>query len=497
MEDLRQTVHNIFVGSFNLNGSSISALDSMRWLRTKRCSRPTKHCCETKSKDVNEGVICVNEYCNRYGSASNTYASTSSSAYESGLVILSLQECPTPPSCNALHYFDDLNHRNELPLIRVFSPFACCLYDRTSTVENEKDTIRKNIHAGLSEEHHLVTDIAMGEAPSEETAKPRWYGYIRLLIFAKDEILKKLRTSARHEMGYPAIIPIFAPAGRKADDSSNYKYQANRSPDKGAVCVFFPLFNLLVCSLHLCGTNAYNIPEAHFDAIRIKELNIIAEKCQKVIGMDRTCAVILCGDLNFRIEVMNGAKDKSRGGKDYQIVHGVLREGSVEAIQNMFWKYDRLIHFLKILERHQEYRELDEYHVMNLLGVKQRHLLLNLRDAFDQYMGHLQGTIVGDDITIIYPTFPLVVDSQNDRTAMPSNADGSCSTFLESLDGPKYSDKRTPSWTDRILLSETFLQSGYRVQVFGADHKINSNSDHAPVYAIFTVSATCKIKETN
>mmetsp|Transcript_3919 Transcript_3919/g.7545 ORF Transcript_3919/g.7545 Transcript_3919/m.7545 type:complete len:164 (-) Transcript_3919:21-512(-) len=163
----------------------------------------------------------------------------------------------------------------------------------------------------------------------------------------------------------------------------------------------------------------------------------------------------------------------------------------------MFWKYDRLIHFLKILERHQEYRELDEYHVMNLLGVKQRHLLLNLRDAFDQYMGHLQGTIVGDDITIIYPTFPLVVDSQNDRTAMPSNADGSCSTFLESLDGPKYSDKRTPSWTDRILLSETFLQSGYRVQVFGADHKINSNSDHAPVYAIFTVSATCKIKETN
>jgi hypothetical protein len=507
MEEFRQTVSTIFVGSFNLNGSHLSPLESLRWLQTKRRSGQNRDCSFNDTKSVTATATATGSNCAIVNAHDhdrhNTSTDNGPSAYESDFVILSLQECPTAPPCTALCAFNRTNNRNELPLIRVLSSSSCrcCRHDRTfaAKTENNNDSVQRNIQAALSKEHRLVADIAMGEPPSTDTIKPKWYGYIRLVIFAKQEILVKLRMIA-HGRNCPAIIPILAPAGRKADDSSQYNYVRNRSPDKGGVCVFFPIFDLLVCSLHLCGTNTYNVPEAFFDAIRIKELNIVLEKCQETIGMNRiTCNVVLCGDLNFRVEVLKDAKDKSRGGQDYQIVHDVMRRGDAEGIQKVFWKHDRLLRFLKLLEKHhhhqQELEEQEDGQLLNLLGVNQRYLLLNLRDAFEEYMmgHHMQGgNVVGnEDKTIIYPTFPLQVVDMQCHTAMPStNFDGSCSAMLESWDGPTYSDKRTPSWTDRILLSETFLRNGYRVKVCGADHKLDSRSDHAPVYAIFVVSKT-------
>lgn len=497
MEEFRKTVSTIFVGSFNLNGSHLSPQESLRWLRTERRKGTTigrkrweDSACDTKSTGSSTSQCDHTTVGGAHDENERNFTS-SSSAYDSDFVIISLQECPTAPS--SAFNTGVKNKKYGFPLIRVLS--SSCTSD--APVNKEMiDSVQRNIQSALSEEHHLLADIAMGEPPSSAIAgtieQPRWYGYIRLLIFAKKEILEKIRMVALAR-DCPAIIPILAPAGRKADDSSsNYMYKAHRSPDKGGVCVFFPVFDLLVCSLHLCGTNAYKIPEAEFDAIRIKELNIIAEKCQQVIGQNRIDNIILCGDLNFRVEVSNDPKDKTKGGKDYQIVHDVIRQGNVEAIHTLFQKYDRLLCFLKILEKNQKLeKERKDVPVLDLLGTstQPRNLLLNLRDVFEDYiMGHCmqQGDEnVDNDMMMIYPTFPLQVNNMNCRTSCPSNSNEQRSTLLESWgDGPKYSDKRTPSWTDRILWSKTFLRHGYRVHVCGADHKVNSCSDHAPVYAI-------------
>lgn len=510
MTGLFQTaVSNFFVGSFNLNGSQLSPLDALQWLRTKR-SIPSHNGYGCKANKGHEESVVKGH---------------AQSAYDSDLVILSLQECPTHPhllpssnndnndsSIDGSHIIKNQNELLLLPVIQIHTSGI-----HAADIMTNEDSIQMNIQSALSKDHYLVADIAMGEPPSAATQIPRWYGFIRLLVFAKEKLYNHLQSISKQNgpANRPAVIPIFAPAGRKADHFSSYScsYARNKSPDKGGVCVYIPSLELLICSLHLCGTNSYNIPEVEFDAFRINELKILEEKVQEVMRhedvlLSSSYHVVLCGDLNFRVEMLSHARDKAKGGNDYQRVYGVLQQGDPVAIRTMFQEHDRLLCYMKYLQRDVTVIRTEKYEYegsffgppLHLQKNGNNLLLNNMTDVFVEYMNQCRhGSMEeygndGSDEIIIYPTFPLPVVSlhSDDNGTTPSWPQSS------SQQPPTYTDKRTPSWTDRILLSKDLLlannaqstsSSCYKVQVCGADFRITC-SDHAPIYALLERSTT-------
>ena len=416
MNIMYQSTASAFIGSFNMNGVGISTSDASKWLHRK----------------------------------SETHAS----AYDSDLVIISLQECPSAPSIAQSTVFGTRNTTS--PVIQVMT---------SSSLRRDEDQVQRTIQAALSSQHILLADIAMGEpvSPSDSKEEPRWYGFIRLLIYAKQKGSER----------YMDLVPILAPAGRKGDNLDAYNYLPNRSPDKGAVCLFISSIKLLVCSVHLCGTNAYEIPEVDFDKIRINELNFIAEKCQTFIG-DVDYDPIICGDLNFRVEFHSNSKDKTKGGTDFQAVHAVINKKDPVALQNLFLKRDRLYRFLHYLDGHCSIDSADES-VFCQLGEEAR-MLMAVRDTLELQIIERIGI---DSDTLFNPTFTFVGKNEIDSLK------GSPPHICASKESRCYSKKRTPSWTDRILVSKRLIQKGLRLDACGADHTIVS-SDHVPVFAVFS-----------
>lgn len=430
---------SISIGSFNMNGKDLDKIDALKWLQHSNGS--------------------------------------------SDLVIISLQECPTAPNVPCSEPLSDSDHdkgnKIPVPCIKVFS---------SSSESSPDDRIQETIKSSLSPQHILLADIAMGEIPTlspEGKAKSStFYGYIRLIIFAKDQTVLDLNSSSCVTNPTPLLIPIFAPAGRKSAAPSGDTYPNHRSPDKGGVCICIPSLEILICSVHLCGTNEYNTPEKIFDEIRFNELDIIAEECQRVLfkknhSPARTISVddgsefaesltskyqpIICGDLNFRVEMFSNPADKSRGGRDFKAVHDILEEGNLESVRQLFCSHDHLLQLLLYLDGAEKdgMDKRDEVGMVNNksfegLTEKVKDLLRNVRDVFMENHG-IQG-----NVKITFPTFTFDVKSRI------------------------YSDKRTPSWTDRILVSKKLFQEGYIIEDCGANFSITS-SDHVPVFAVLRV----------
>jgi len=499
-------VSSIFLSSFNMNGKKLSDDDAKRWLLFGDCNKDCDCNCD----------------CNCDCSDNNT-STHSPSIHDADLIILSLQECPTYPTTNKN---DSSLHRNGgdtvvrniriLPLVSVFGP---PINDDTKEYDRLSSTIQKI----LSDDHNLIVDIAMGEpnvavvvereelslnccslesddhtSSSSEKIVERWYGFIRLMIYAKSDIVDYILSSTKKHNG-KSLVPILSPAGRKKystyDDillessrlglpKERYNF-LDRSPDKGGVCVAIPSLQLLVCSLHLCGTNKCSTMESEFDARRIEELMIIGQSCfngldvssSKILGdgdamgmIDfREYKKIVLGDLNFRVEVCRKESDKGWGGPDFQFVMDVINMKSKEELNSLFWKYDHLVKLLHSIEKgllsssqpmkiitteggvdSEQIEPVDDVN-----KVKDVILLQNVKDLFMEYSSKVSGHCeeYGDRIHIPPPTFSL----RSNRERHVSNVCDRCDVKTVYVVPDDYANKRTPSWPDRILIDDRLL----------------------------------------
>ena len=270
---------------------------------------------------------------------------------------------------------------------------------------------------------------------------------------------------------------MFCPCGNKTNSSvsGEHAYAPNLSPDKGGVCLLIPCLSSIICSLHLAGTNKYNVAEEYFDAIRINQLNSIHSRLEGYLKerdhntdgdlSDNIYRKFILGDLNFRCEKFCNVQegDKLRGSKDFKAVHDVITKGESDEIQDLFWGNDRLVRLL-----HSENPK------RNVL------LLKDVMDLIARYNFGGEGGYRQED-KIVLPTF-----------TMKFNEDG--------IEKQKvYSDKRTPGWPDRILVTNnlfSFDRAGIMdsnaavketesIQEVGSCQDVTS-SDHIPVYSYLT-----------
>ena len=474
----KDEISSLFVGSFNMNGNNISKIDAEKWLNKSASSK--------NKIDGDRKTSTLKNHTN---------------AIDSDLVILSLQECPTAPCQD---YYSSTDR---------YQPIVQIMTSSISSTKQTKDQISSVIQSVLSKNHTLVADLAMGETPCQTS---KWYGYIRLLVFAKRNVLHHIHPSPsspkrcsttslegnemhhsnkRHCGTYHNasrnIIPILVPVGRKANDKPEHHpfYKQNQSPDKGAVCLYIPKLEWLICSMHLCGTNQYNVPEDHFDAIRVKEINTIAETCvttlrnAEVVDENTNYSTILCGDLNFRVEVYSEPKEKKRGGRDFQAVSNVLNlcqmsndKSDAIKLNSLFHDHDRLLKLLRFVRDNQDKKddslEVSPFSSLSSFGKN----LMNANDTI-QLFAKSSDTSSILQYKVFFPsfTFPKVPE------------DKQASNISSSMPHRKYADKRTPSWTDRILVNDLFLQLGWKIDSSYSNHDILS-SDHVPVSASFHFS---------
>ena len=331
------------------------------------------------------------------------------------------------------------------------------------------------------------------------------------------------------------------------------------SPDKGGVCVAIPSLKLLICSVHLCGTNKYHTLESEFDSIRIKELIKIGKSCRDVLeynihghhdyeyedkekmiqspsddakeGHKKNAAQtvsyedykkIILGDLNFRVEICSNENEKGRGGLDFQLVmdaimssnhnHSEKRQKQKEEQQHqrldeLFWNHDRLVQLLqqtssnkgsssnnnsrmndcntkgssavKIVDKKDE-GSCDEVVKNDYHNHVEIDILKNVVDLFMEYFAsptkngttNKVGTVSdeeegiaghptnnGDDdcqhlMMNIPPTFTFIVPDQQQQQQNLHQTNNHSSNMSR-----VYSDKRTPSWTDRILIDKRILNT--------------------------------------
>ena len=348
-----------------------------------------------------------------------------------------------------------------------------------------------------------------------------------------------------HSNHHPAVIPIVVPTGRKHassyissitaqnhiynknDDDSSFPATVGNSPDKGGVCLAIPSLSLLICSLHLCGTNEYHTMESKFDQIRIDELKKIGSKCHEALLLSKNYqknqnhhdndddkstidlvassslsssledyTKIILGDLNFRVEIATSTtttttttsnttnqSDKGRGGREYQQVYNILQSQSSQKVRDLFWNHDRLV---KLMQNDNERNKI-------LLLNNMNDVLMNS----NQFKSHGKGTKNYESNTIdmnnmIYPTFKFQTKSskgqeQQYQTKQKIQSSSSLSSSLENIVNRKYSDKRIPSWTDRILLDDRLINHQhhpcFEIKNLEANYDI-CTSDHVPVCCI-------------
>ena len=237
-----------------------------------------------------------------------------------------------------------------------------------------------------------------------------------------------------------------------------------------------PFLSTIICSLHLAGTNQYNVAEEYFDTLRINQLNTIhsrlVEECVRFKERDHNTnedfsganyRKIILGDLNFRCEKFCNVHegDKARGGQDFKAVHDLITKGKPDEIQNLFCESDRLV---RLLQSNSAERNVP--------------LLKDVTDLIATYnYGYAEGRF-RDKVKILLPTF-----------TMKFKKDG--------IEKQKvYSDKRTPAWPDRLLVTRN-LFSSKRVATIDSNPLVKdiesikevgscptvTSSDHIPVYS--------------
>ncbi len=504
MESCERKISSIYLSTFNMNGKDLSLSDVQKWLLD---SPPSS-------------------------SALGSHKTTPS-IHGADLVILSLQECPTCPFSNS--------ERNEEEQMQI--PCILAMGPTEDDATRMNDTLPSLIQQALSihettknspSDHVLLADLAMGEEPTTTTTTPscspfkkdniifsddkaskkemkldKWYGFLRLIIFAKLDVVEFIRSHTK--CGVHPVVPILVPTGHKRISTYIDKHTAKRriyqkpelSPDKGGVCIAIPSIHLLICSVHLFGTNKYHTMEASFDKIRIDQLQTIGKNCQDALSsihdeinrenknpspplvasnsslspLEEYTKIII-GDLNFRVEICTHEIDKGRGGRDYQEVHKILQSASKEKLQKLFWGHDRLVKLL--LKRTNTSSSTSYCHdKATQLHKDQEHesddipLLCGVQDVL---MHQYDNTTTSK--MDIYPTFTFEIDTKKEQEEKRKEH---ILNKLKDIVKRNYSDKRTPSWTDRILIEDSVFQGlNLKINSLDANYKI-STSDHVPV----------------
>ena len=162
-KDSNDASNTVFLGSFNMNGSPLSLSHARTWLQV--------------------GI--------------ETEQSNHVSARNADLVILSLQECPTSPT----------------PSTSPSDCFDPCIMTYNDAHYGNVDEVANVLNETLSVEHKLVADLAMGEPPSPPGKGPKhdmWYGFIRLIVYAKGGKTWSSYSSSKHFQyeAYDHLLPI-------------------------------------------------------------------------------------------------------------------------------------------------------------------------------------------------------------------------------------------------------------------------------------------------
>ena len=444
---------SLFVTTFNLNGSLPSLEDVRIWLQgTSRCS-----------------------------------------ASDADLVVISLQESPVAAGTTTTSSTSRKGPERTEPML-----FSAGMYTPSNNSAENTDggaEFLDNIQSVLSDQHDLVADVSMGAKPSTSCDEPcgvKWHGYLRLLVYAcGSEFVTELRQTS---------IAIAVAVGSKAMSRSNEvlsnnlsleysQYHALGSPDKGAVCLVMPTLKTVAVCAHLAGTNKYGVAERAFDLVRHKQLHIISRVLEDSIPnvgcVDENIDSwrIIAGDLNFRVEIHDKEEHKGRRGKDWRAVADIVQSGgqgdswpNQQRVVELFCCHDRLMQYLEhgpihLLANHNEDEEDDEMLALpNLL-----HSVVDLIH-YKCFLG--TNTSIRRDPQIIMPTFSFQTES--DASEIIAGGGNVCRASRR-----PFSDKRTPSWPDRILMSRGLVENGENtssVVAVGSCPSITL-SDHCPVWS--------------
>ena len=452
---------SLFVTTFNLNGSLPSLEDVRIWLQgTSRCS-----------------------------------------ASDADLVIISLQESPVAAGTTTASSTSRKGPERIEPVI-----FSAGMYTPSDNSTENTDggaEFLDNIQSVLSDRHDLVADVSMGAKPNTSCDEPcgvKWHGYLRLLVYAcGSEFVTELRQTS---------MAIAVAVGSKAMSRSNEvlsnnlsleysQYHALGSPDKGAVCLVMPTLKTVAVCAHLAGTNKYGVAERAFDLVRHKQLHIISRVLEDSIPnvgcVDENIDSwrIIAGDLNFRVEIHDKEEHKDRRGKDWRAVADIVQAGgqgnscpNQQRVVELFRCHDRLMQYLEhgpihLRANHNEDEEDDEM----LALPKLLHSVVDLIQ-YKCFLG--TNTSIRRDPQIIMPTFSFQTES--DASEIIAGGGNVCKASRR-----PYSDKRTPSWPDRILMSRELVENGENtssVVAVGSCPSITL-SDHCPVwsYAVCSYAA--------
>jgi len=340
-------------------------------------------------------------------------------------------------------------------------------YLRASREDAAADTARlAAFHGALGPGYTLVTDTAMGEHACKSDDGVEWFGFVRLLVFARRDT--PMGAALCSDKG---LLTCVVPSGNKVSsvaandaDPALAPYNVNMSPDKGAVLAYFPAAKLLCCAAHFHGTNKHGVPEREFDAVRRQQLQRASEAVAWIVavhakrseqgqkngptragfgsGADLGCSLVLAGDLNFRVESEFVAPDdKQMGGKDWVAVHAGASSHDPAVLRDLYLQHDRLRMMLGARG-----------------GVAPPPLVADCADAV--------GCTLAAARQLLPPTF----------------------TFTPHAPPPRpYKKKRPPSWTDRVLTRDlsSFMGAPAALAVCKSlPHVICS--DHEPVVAVFT-----------
>ncbi|CAM9379249.1 unnamed protein product, partial [Discosporangium mesarthrocarpum] len=244
------------------------------------------------------------------------------------------------------------------------------------------------------------------------------------------------------------------------------------------------MLDVLLLNCHLHGTNQYSVSESFFDEIRMQQLDVATvavdrffstapSSSSRALDPSRMC---IFGDLNFRTEALNSPEDKLRGGADFQAVVKEAESCDASRLLNLYEKSDRLYPLLSDRSPagpessgccHQGFSASASARPPKKKSQELR------KEARGMHMGGLlSGCSDGLEEAlrmgrVVPPTFTFQAVSMMKATPTPPNR-------------RTYKDKRTPSWTDRVLwrgfdpLGQPDFSSVPEVVT----------SDHEPVYCL-------------
>mmetsp|Transcript_18757 Transcript_18757/g.39035 ORF Transcript_18757/g.39035 Transcript_18757/m.39035 type:complete len:431 (+) Transcript_18757:113-1405(+) len=337
------------------------------------------------------------------------------------------------------------------------------LGDKAAEEVNQHNDVEflNTILSNLQGDFEILGDRAIGEPPTShkvdiEGVKTEWYGFIRLVV------LKKVGSPV--DVG--TIVPFECCCGSKLSMFPPHHYPENEAPDKGAVGFILQGPRLIVTSLHLMGTNKYSVPETKFDSERRRQL----EKISQVIEarFEKYCndssndiplsyyRKVIMGDFNYRCELFPEVEDKVKGGKDFKAVNELAMSGKSDTLEDLFFRGDRLQRWLR---------------------------LRNVWPTPSSLPGPLPEEPHPESFGSPNDPIPSIVENTMDAISLTRSLAKKpfpppTFTFKIGATPPRaFNDKRTPSWTDRILVSNIDV-----VDV-GTERTVVV-SDHEPVYSL-------------